>query len=119
MSRLIQWIDETFYPGILGNWDDALFRERILSVIQAEAEILDLGAGAGIVPHMNFLGRGRRVCSVDPVRALPTIPTWTMRALEPARLSPILIAASILFSPTMSQNIWSIPFGFSGKSPAC
>ena len=28
--------------------------------------MLDLGAGAGIVPEMNFKGHARRVCGVDP-----------------------------------------------------
>lgn len=59
------WMDRTFYPGFARNWDDALFRERILAAMPENAEILDVGAGAGIVEMMNFKGIARHVCGVD------------------------------------------------------
>ena len=65
MSRLVERFDRAFYPGIGPNWDDELFRERIL-VHARERDVLDLGAGAGIVPQMNFRGIARRVCGIDP-----------------------------------------------------
>jgi SAM-dependent methyltransferase len=61
----IAWIDQTFYPKAEKNWDDTLFRERILSVMRPDNVVLDLGAGAGIIPAMNFKGRAARVCGVD------------------------------------------------------
>jgi SAM-dependent methyltransferase len=68
MSRITELMDASLYPSHLKNWDDILFRERILSYLNAEPSmsILDLGAGAGIVKQMNFKGITQRVCGVDP-----------------------------------------------------
>ena len=67
MSALVERLDRILYPGIGPHWDDELFRERILSHLRAkELDVLDLGAGAGIVPQMNFRGIARRVCGIDP-----------------------------------------------------
>lgn len=65
MSKLTAWIDRTFYPEFQKNWDDMLFRERILSYLKPEFHVLDLGAGAGIVEQMHFKGYVARVCGVD------------------------------------------------------
>jgi len=66
MSRLTQWMDRRWYPGAERNWDDLLFRKRILEQLQPGCEVLDVGAGAGIVVAMNFRGIAGRVCGVDP-----------------------------------------------------
>lgn len=66
MRSLVAWMDRRLYPGVGKNWDDDLFRERILDALEPESALLDVGAGAGIVPQMNFKGRARRVCGVDP-----------------------------------------------------
>ncbi|MBX3565270.1 MAG: class I SAM-dependent methyltransferase [Sphingomonas sp.] len=65
MKKLVAWLDRTLYPAFAGNWDDALFRERILARLTREASVLDLGAGAGIVGAMNFKGLAKRVCGID------------------------------------------------------
>lgn len=65
MSSLTHWIDQRFYPEYQKNWDDRMFRERILARLTPDSQVLDLGAGAGIVEQMNFRGRARRVCGVD------------------------------------------------------
>ena len=65
MSKLVQYLDEKLYPGTGNNWDDLLFRQRILRHIQPEMTVLDLGAGAGIVEWMNFRGLAAKVCGVD------------------------------------------------------
>lgn len=65
MSRLIEQIDRKFYPGFDRNWDDQLFRDRILVHLGPSSVVLDLGAGAGIVKQMNFKGYAARVCGVD------------------------------------------------------
>jgi SAM-dependent methyltransferase len=63
---LITWLDARLYPGVGRNWDDGLLRERILARLTPAARVLDLGAGAGIVPHMAFRGLASVVCGLDP-----------------------------------------------------
>ena len=65
-SPLIRAIDKFFYPGHEDNWDDQLLRQAILSELKPGFHILDLGAGAGIVPQMNYRGLVARVVGVDP-----------------------------------------------------
>ena len=65
MEALIAWIDREFYGDFTANWDDQLFREQILENLRSEMKLLDLGAGAGIVTEMNFLGKAQKVCGVD------------------------------------------------------
>lgn len=67
MSSLVAWLDRKLYPRYQSNWDDILFRERILGYLQKDSlDVLDLGAGAGTVSQMNFRGIARRVCGIDP-----------------------------------------------------
>ncbi|HYN78193.1 MAG TPA: class I SAM-dependent methyltransferase, partial [Lamprocystis sp. (in: g-proteobacteria)] len=63
---LVQWLDARLYPGVTRNWDDQLFRERILARLRPTDWVLDLGAGAGIVSAMDFRGRSGRLCGIDP-----------------------------------------------------
>lgn len=62
---MVTWLDRTCYPCFQHNWDDQLFRERILAHLGSHVMVLDLGAGAGIVEQMNFRGLAGRVCGVD------------------------------------------------------
>jgi len=62
---MVESIDRRFYPQFDRNWDDVLFRKKLLAFIHPEATVLDLGAGAGIVEAMNFRGHAGRVCGVD------------------------------------------------------
>lgn len=65
MSAWIERLDRALYPQYKRNWDDQLFRERILRQLNSDVVALDLGAGAGIVEQMNFRGRAARICGVD------------------------------------------------------
>lgn len=65
MNSLIQWMDRNLYLGVEPRWDDLAFRERILSSILPHHKVLDLGAGAGIVPEMNFKGHADKICGID------------------------------------------------------
>ena len=65
MQGLTKWIDRRFYPDHQAHWDDLLFRERILSKMSTSSVVLDLGAGAGILPQMNFKGCAARICGID------------------------------------------------------
>jgi tRNA1(Val) A37 N6-methylase TrmN6 len=62
---LIDRLDRRWYREYAQNWDDALFRQRILRRIDPSFRVLDLGAGAGIVRLMNLRGVARCVCGVD------------------------------------------------------
>ena len=61
----ISWLDRKLYPSFPNHWDDALFREKILAHLDSTTVLLDLGAGAGIVPHMNFKERAGLACGLD------------------------------------------------------
>jgi SAM-dependent methyltransferase len=65
MLNLVEWIDRRFYAKFPQNWDDELFRDTILQLIDPSWEALDLGAGAGLLPQMNFRGIVRKVSGVD------------------------------------------------------
>jgi len=65
VTRITSWIDRRFYAGYERNWDDKLFREKILAHIKPDATVLDVGAGAGIVAEMNFLGSAAFMCGID------------------------------------------------------
>ena len=65
MSTLITRIDEGLYPDFARNWDDLMFRQRILAYLRPESVVLDLGAGAGIIAQMDFRGRAAQIHGVD------------------------------------------------------
>jgi len=65
MSSLVARLDQAWYPEFQRNWDDQLLRERIVAHLRPDSNVLDLGAGAGIVPQMNFRGLAAHVCGVD------------------------------------------------------
>lgn len=67
MGSVTRRLDQKLYPAFERNWDDRLFRDRILIHLeQSPMDILDLGAGAGIVEQMNFRKVAAHVCGVDP-----------------------------------------------------
>lgn len=65
-ERIRSWLDQGHYREFENRWDDRLLREAVLRELDSTKDLLDLGAGAGIVPEMNFKGLARRVCGVDP-----------------------------------------------------
>jgi SAM-dependent methyltransferase len=71
---LVSRLDDHFYPGIKGNWDDEIFRRRVLDHLTPDKRLLDLGAGAGIIPQMNFRGLAKSVTGIDPNHRVKTNP---------------------------------------------
>lgn len=63
---MVRALDGVFYPGYLPVRDDAVCREMILSLIQKQHVVLDVGAGAGINEYAWFRGHAAQVCGVDP-----------------------------------------------------
>ena len=66
MTTVIEKLDRALYPHYARNWDDELFRQRILWYLRGYTIALDLAAGAGIVPQMNLRCHPRRLCGIDP-----------------------------------------------------
>ena len=73
-GRAVRWMDAHLYPDVPSRWDDQLLREQVLALLRPEHTLLDLGAGAGIVPETNFRGRAKHVCGVDPDPRVATNP---------------------------------------------
>lgn len=63
---LKHYLDRRFYPRTQDSWDDKAFREYILGHLSPDMTVLDLGAGAGMVAEMNFRGKVKRMCGLDP-----------------------------------------------------
>lgn len=70
MSSLTRWMDRAWYPTHANNWDDELFRARLLERIGPSTVCLDYGAGRGNVAQMNFRGRAGHVAGIDPEPAV-------------------------------------------------
>ena len=64
-GKATAWLDRRLYPAFPDHWDDALFRAKVLDHLDSSTALLDLGAGSGIVPHMDFKDRADRVCGLD------------------------------------------------------
>ncbi len=65
MSKLTERLDRRWYPDVPDRWDDLKLRQRILDVIGTQSQVLDIGAGVGIVDAMNFRARVDRICGID------------------------------------------------------
>jgi SAM-dependent methyltransferase len=65
-ERIRDRLDRGRYAEFETRWDDRLLRAAVLAELDPTKDLLDLGAGAGIVPEMGFKGLARRVCGVDP-----------------------------------------------------
>lgn len=65
-TRLVQRLDRRLYPEHADRWDDVAFRRAILARLSPNSRVLDLGAGAGVVPEMDLRGEAGRVAGLDP-----------------------------------------------------
>ena len=65
MSKAIDWLDRFLYPGFSDHWDDWLFRREILKYLNSSTVLLDLRAGAGILPQMDFRDSVGLACGMD------------------------------------------------------
>lgn len=63
--RATDWLDRRLYPASSGAWDNVLFRDWVLPHLHGTERVLDLGAGAGIIPQMDFRARAKHVVGVD------------------------------------------------------
>jgi SAM-dependent methyltransferase len=102
MTQLVARLDRGWYPDFHRNWDDQLFRERIVSHLRPDSDLLDLGAGAGIVPQMNFRGMAAHVCGVDLDPRVVTNPALDEGRIASAEGIPY---ASDRFDIVFSDNV--------------
>lgn len=63
--ELVERIDDRFFPGVRDSWDEWLLRERVVSALRPGSVLLDLGAGRGASPTLDFRGYCERICGVD------------------------------------------------------
>jgi SAM-dependent methyltransferase len=64
-TAIINRIDKKFYTRFPSNWDNKVFRRKILSVLKPGDSLLDLGAGSGYVKEMNFKNDAKEVTGID------------------------------------------------------
>ncbi|MGA3024385.1 MAG: class I SAM-dependent methyltransferase [Bryobacteraceae bacterium] len=88
MSTLVEALDRKWYPEYGAKWDNVLFRTRIMKVISPSSRVLDLGAGAGILPQMNFRGLASRVYGIDPDRRVAANPNLDHATIGSAESLP-------------------------------
>ena len=70
MSAMTRWMDKVLYPRHGNNWDDELFRQRLLQYMGTDMRCLDFGCGRGNVRQMNFKGIAGWVAGIDPEQAV-------------------------------------------------
>ncbi len=63
---MVSYLDRKFYPNHKDSWDNHLFREEVLKELKPDMVVLDLGAGSGYLPQMNFKGMAAKICGIDP-----------------------------------------------------
>ena len=100
MRSIEKFLDKQLYPDCQKRWDDTLFREQILNCICPRHVVLDVGAGAGIIPQMNFKGRVAESAELTLIQA-SSITQCSMRdasAMLPRSRTPTLLLT--LHSPT-------------------
>lgn len=68
-TMLTAWLDRTLYPDHTDRWDERLLRERVLAALPSNARVLDLGAGAGVVPELNSAASLGRSAALTSTRA--------------------------------------------------
>ena len=66
MGKLVAALDRKLYPHHSERGIHAHFRAKILKRLQPEHTLLDLGAGRGFRPAMDFRGLASHICGVDP-----------------------------------------------------
>ena len=105
MSTLSTRIDKGLYPNFARNWDDQMFRQRILACLRPESVALDL-ARRRIIAQMDFRDCAAQIYGVDLTRGWSTIPCSSRVGSPTQTKFPMKVAVSTSFFRTMFSNIW-------------
>lgn len=65
LNNTVVKLDNYFYKNFGDHWDDTLMFDRVMEHSSNEKTLLDLGAGAGVLPHFCFKGQFKKVVGVD------------------------------------------------------
>lgn len=102
ISNFAKWLDREFYPGVEDSWDNTLFRQRVLRVLKPTDRVLDVGAGAGILPQMNFRELAADVQGVDLNPRVTSNPNLHAGHIANAATTPF---ADTTFDLVISDNV--------------
>lgn len=106
MRPAIKALDRRFYPTFGDNWDDALFRDRILKYLRPAHTILDLGAGSGLVSQMDFRGKCKAVYGVDPEESVMGNPHLDFACVGTAERIPAQDASfDLIFADNVLEHL--------------
>jgi SAM-dependent methyltransferase len=99
---LVSKLDKKFYPQVTDRWDDVIFRDTLLKFLKPEMFVLDLGAGAGIIPEMNFKGKVKKMYGLDPDERVMTNPFLDAAVCSTAEAMPY---ENEMFDVIICQNV--------------
>lgn len=108
MSALTRWMDATLYPNHGNNWDDELFRQRLLQHIGPATRCLDFGCGRGNVKQMNFKGIAGWVAGVDPEKAVfdnPYVDDGRLLDLDTMRIPHPDASFDLVFADNVMEHV--------------
>lgn len=101
--QAIDWLDRRFYPGVPENWDNDHFRSLVLEHLDDDATLLDIGAGRGALPHMDFRGCAAQIIGIDPDPAVLGNPYLDQAFVTPGESMPMIDDDSI--DVVVSNNV--------------
>jgi len=99
---LVSKLDKKFYLHVSDRWDDAIFRDTLLKYLQPEMVVLDLGAGAGIIPEMNFKEKVNKMYGLDPDERVLSNPFLDSAVCSTAEEMPF---EDEMFDAIICQNV--------------
>jgi ubiquinone/menaquinone biosynthesis C-methylase UbiE len=105
-------MDTRLYPKHGNNWNDELFRQRLLQHIGPATRCLDFGCGRGNVKQMNFKGIAGWIAGVDPEKAVfenPYIDDGQVLDLEKMHIPYPDASFDLVFADNVMEHVVDPP----------